>query len=119
MSRTVTPRKVPELLYHFTDPRNVPAILRTGLKPFSDGLGNPPAVWLNCEPVEVMGQTMLEVRTGNLDRRKFLVFKDHPDSPIIYMGAIPASNIQPLFSTLDEPTLLRSRRIVKEVRRHD
>ena len=93
-TKVITPTQIPPYLYHFTPHKNVPSILATGLRPARDRLGNPPAVWLNSEPVLLVGQTLLEVTTDGLDPKKFLVFADHPDGPFIYKGTIPPRNIK-------------------------
>jgi len=114
MAETVIPRSLPDVLYHFTLSQNVSSIMHSGLKPSRDRLGNPPAVWMNTDPVALAGRTLLEVRTAGLDRKKFVVFKDHPDGPFIYSGTVPPGNIQPLHSTME---LSRLEELSKLVRR--
>lgn len=87
-----TPEEVPQELYHFTSPQNIPSILSKGLIPSKDRLGNPSYVWMNEDLEEVKGAVNLIIHTRGLDRTKFSTFGE--GHVFLYSGRIPSKNIE-------------------------
>lgn len=74
-------------LYHWTDGKNVPSILKEGLRPSSLGI-----VYLTPSPEKwrPTGEVCLEVETRKL---KLTAFEDCSDWEVLCWGRIPSSDI--------------------------
>ena len=72
-------------LYHSTDDKNVPSILKTGLSPNNIGI-----VYLSPYPQTRWGNIVLEVETGN---NRLTAFDDCKEWEVLCWGAIPPENI--------------------------
>lgn len=88
-------KRYPKTIYHFTRAGNVRSILRQGLKPSRDRLGNPPLVWTTRQPQFVGRRVTLEISTEGLDKRRL----SQVGKGIVYSSRIPPGNIK----VLDRP----------------
>lgn len=92
---TRVPRRaeLPRYIYHRTRSGNVPSIMREGLRPSRDVLGNDPLVWTTSEPIGFEGETVLRIDTHKLKLKSFQVFEGHLD-PYMYEDVIPPDAIR-------------------------
>lgn len=97
---TPDPEDVPDVLYHRAHRKNLRSILRQGLIPSRDRLGNEPAVWMLDSPsgiAEQMNQAELSISTRGLDPRSFTTWEvddgDEITGVYVYGGKIPPGNI--------------------------
>ena len=91
MVKLIRPQYIPSRLYHFTLKKNVKPILRLGLKPSRDRLGNEPYVWMNKELHRVQDRVTLQINTSNLNKSKFRTF--NKKLVYLYKDAIRPTNI--------------------------